>query len=161
MGVDLGDVTQRIRVSVQRCDPHTKTIGRKRISVLHAVGGADHDNDDQQSISSRKQHKIIPTSSNRLELLPQEILVNSSPGSFFNFQIMNPSFRLTLSGNFEQIHLLCKVNRGTLKDLILVSRTVNEAVSFSLLTLFERSNPILFLSPCLNSEPFLFHLFRH
>lgn len=118
MGVDLGDGTQRIRVSVQRCDPHTKTIGRKRISVLHAVGGDDHDNDDQQSISSRKQHKIIPTSSNRLELLPQEIL----------------------------IHLLCKVNRGTLKDLILVSKTVNEAALIAKESHFDVSTPIS--KPC-------------
>ncbi|CAA7392333.1 unnamed protein product [Spirodela intermedia] len=116
MGLGLVDSAQQRKVSFPRCNPYTRTIGRKRVSIPRA--GDELPFSTPLSTPSRKQHKRMPprstSPSNRLELLPQEIL----------------------------IHVLCMVNRSNLKELIFVSKTVHDAVLIAKESHFDVSTPI-------------------
>ncbi|XP_078447690.1 F-box protein At4g05010-like [Wolffia australiana] len=107
MGIELSEVAQRVRLTLQKCEPHTRTIGWKRIAVPLSE---DDVKDEKQPLPSR----IKPTPSNRLESLPEEILVR----------------------------ILCMVNREDLKELILVSKAFRNAALLAKKSHFDVSTPI-------------------
>lgn len=123
----LGNVHRQESVSTILKFVHsTNTLRRKRVALSNSVNFPNF----ASPVKLCGRSRLGKT--NRLENLPQDVLVLFASPDAQELQNYSPSISSFLERNMLfclQVRILCKVEHRDLKQLLLVSKTVNAAVS--------------------------------
>lgn len=98
---------------VSKCGQYTRIIGRKRVVTPHTADDLPFTSPINTSFKRRPKRRSHSETLNRLELLPQDVL----------------------------IHVLCGVNHSNLKHVIFVSKAIHDAALIAKESHFDFSTP--------------------